>query len=68
MAIPHYEAEALLTDKRKAPNDNGHFMVTVTCSACGHSDDLTFSGWCGWVCQGCRAVLKRTPYRAKKGS
>ena len=61
--MTEYTAKAVLSNKRKFPNGNGMYMVTVTCSACRHSDQLTYSGWCGWVCLGCRAVLERTPYR-----
>ena len=58
-----YTAQAILSDKRMRPNGNGMYVVTVTCSACRHSAILTFSGWSGGVCQGCRAGLERTPYR-----
>ena len=58
-----YKGKALLSNKRKFPNINGMYMVTVTCSVCRHWDQLTYSGWDGWVCLGCRRPLKRTPYR-----
>jgi len=58
--------KAILTNKRKQPNANGFYIVNVTCQGYDHTDVLSFSGWCGWVCQGCGAELERTPYRRSK--
>ena len=54
---------AILTNKRKAPNPNGSFVVSVTCPSCLHTETVAFSGWSAVLCRVCCKELRRTPYR-----
>ena len=64
--MSEFDARALLSKKKKYLNQNGQYLVTVTCSACRHSRVVTFSGWSGLGCGGCGATMERTPYRKAK--
>ena len=54
---------AKITNRRPNPTGqhaNGSHVCDVTCPKCEHTLTVTYGGWTGLVCGGCRATLRRT--------